>query len=158
MRYQDQAIRMTKNATAAIFSAARAMPKDKLNWAVMDEGRTTLDLLQECAQSPMWFGGILAARAMPEFDEAAMAEGDKQRKQWKTIEACEKACNELSKSLYKAIKEFPDGELEKEIDLPFGDGFRASFADICMYQYWNLTYHWGQINYIQTLYGDKEMH
>jgi len=24
--------------------------------------------------------------------------------------------------------------------------------------YWNITYHLGQINYIQTLYGDSVMH
>ena len=31
-------------------------------------------------------------------------------------------------------------------------------ADILMLHYHNMTYHLGQINFIQLMYGDKEMH
>lgn len=158
MRYQERVIQMTQNATDAIFNAARAMPEDKLNWSVLDAGRSALDLLQECSQSPIWFGSILKTRSTPEFSEQAWEEGNQQRQQRQTIAACEQACHGFSSELYRIIQEFPDAELESEIHLPFGKGFKASFAEICMYQYWNLTYHWGQINFIQTLYGDQEMH
>jgi uncharacterized damage-inducible protein DinB len=149
---------MTKNATEAISNSARAMPEGKLTLSVLDEGRTALDLLQECAQSPMWFAQILENRAAPEFDEAAWEEATKQCQQWQMLDACEQACKENSEMLYKIIQTFLDEELLNEISLPFGENFVASFADICMFQYWNLTYHWGQINFIQTLYGDKDMH
>jgi hypothetical protein len=31
-------------------------------------------------------------------------------------------------------------------------------ADILFACYWNLTYHCGQVNYIQMLLGDTDMH
>jgi hypothetical protein len=31
-------------------------------------------------------------------------------------------------------------------------------ADMLFMGYWNLTYHMGQVNYIQMLLGDTEMH
>jgi hypothetical protein len=158
MSYQSQTIRMTKNATINIFRSARAMPKDKLTWAVLDEGRSVLDLLQECAQSPSWFDGILRNRGMEKFDEVDMKAALEQRNSWKTLDDCEEACLQFSENLYKTIENFPDNSLEEEIQLPFSENFVASFADICMFQYWNLVYHLGQINFIQTLYGDKDMH
>lgn len=159
MHYQEQVIRMTKSATEGLFRAARAMPADKLTWKVLDQGRSALDLLKECAQSPAWFGSILKNQSPPpDFTEADMAAAQKQRDQWKTLADCEKACKASSESLYAVIKGFPDKDLSKEIKLPWGENFTASMADIAMFQYWNLVYHLGQINFIQTLYGDKEMH
>jgi hypothetical protein len=31
-------------------------------------------------------------------------------------------------------------------------------ADVILSPYWQLVYHTGQVNYIQTLYGDRELH
>ena len=150
---------MTKSAAESLFRAARAMPPDKLTWKVLDQGRSALDLLRECAQSPQWFGSMLKHQApTPEFTKTDMAASQKQREQWKSATDCEKACKDSSESLYAVIKSFPDKDLAKEIKLPWGENFIASMADIAMFQYWNLVYHLGQINFIQTLYGDKEMH
>jgi hypothetical protein len=37
-------------------------------------------------------------------------------------------------------------------------GAKMTFAELLFLNYWNLVYHQGQIAYIQTLYGDREMH
>jgi hypothetical protein len=34
----------------------------------------------------------------------------------------------------------------------------VSLADVCFLHYWNTVYHLGQVNYLQTLLGDREMH
>jgi len=57
--------------------------------------------------------------------------------------------------LTAAIKAFPTEELEVVIPSPWGD---MTFFEQMSYAYWNMMYHTGQINYIQTLYGDKDMH
>ncbi|HEY5596908.1 MAG TPA: hypothetical protein VIL47_06555 [Candidatus Bipolaricaulota bacterium] len=159
MHYQDQVIRMTKSAAEGLFRAARAMPPDKLTWKVLDKGRSALDLLRECAQSPSWFAPMLKHQAPPpEFTKDDMAAAQQQREQWKSATDCEKACKDSSETLYAVIKSFPDKDLAKEIKLPWGENFIASMADIAMFQYWNLVYHLGQVNFIQTLYGDKDMH
>ena len=157
--YLEHVVKMTKGATEAIFAAARKMPEDKVTWKPLDEGRSALEQLRECAMSPNWFAPILAHKAMPEFKEEDMAKAQQLQASWNSIDDCEKACKEHSENLYQIIRDFPESELSKVIHLPFGSegGFDASLAEVAMFQYWNLTYHWGQINYIQTLYGDKNM-
>lgn len=158
MRYSDQVIRMTQSATEHLFRTARTMPQDKFAWKVLDTGRSALDLLQECAQSPLWFAPMLEHQSAPaSFSEADAEAARKQRTAWKTLDACEKVCKEHSKALHQAVRNFPEADWKKEIKLPFGENFVASMADIALFQYWNLVYHTGQINFIQTLYGDMEM-
>jgi hypothetical protein len=42
--------------------------------------------------------------------------------------------------------------------LPFGPGFTVTTADVLFMAYQNTVYHTGQINYVQMLLGDTEMH
>ena len=47
------------------------------------------------------------------------------------------------------------------MDLPFGPGGSMqtfTVAELTEYPRWNANYHQGQIGYIQTLYGDRDMH
>jgi uncharacterized damage-inducible protein DinB len=156
MRYQDQLIRDTRNATDALFKAARAMPEDKLKWKVMDKGRSALDLCAECAQMIPSTIEMLEAKALPPMDPAAYEAMQAERAAW-SLDDCERICRESSEKLYDVLRDYPDQDLEQRIDLPFGD--RAwTMADVASYPLWNLTYHLGQIGYILTLYGDTEMY
>ena len=56
------------------------------------------------------------------------------------------------------IENYPEGDLDRMIALPFMPDLKLSVAEILASPYWNLTYHLGQINFIQTTYGDMEMH
>ena len=158
MRYQDQVIRATSKSVEDLFRNARAMPEDKIEWKPLDKGRSVLDQLQECAQAPIWYVSMLESRKAPEFDEDTRKKAGEERQQWKTIDECEKVCGENSERLAELIDTFPDEDLEIMITLPFGDGMVVSMADVMMFQYWNNVYHIGQLSYIQTLYGDMEMH
>jgi hypothetical protein len=42
--------------------------------------------------------------------------------------------------------------------LPFAGNVTRMFARMMMGGYWNTIYHIGQINYIQTLYGNRDGH
>ena len=157
--YLEHVVKLTRGATEALFRNARAMPEDKFTWQPLDEGRSAMDLVKECTMSPLWFGKILNAQTMPEFTEEEQQQGKAMQDSWVTIDDCERASNEHSQMLYDAIEKFPVEALEKSIHLPFGkEGFDATMAEIAMFQYWNLVYHWGQLSYIQTLYGDRDMH
>jgi hypothetical protein len=46
----------------------------------------------------------------------------------------------------------------KTIHLPFRGGMDMTVLQIMSLMVWNCNYHEGQICYIQTLYGDKDMH
>lgn len=158
MKYQDQAIHLTKQAIEGLFRTARSVPQDKVEWQPLDNGRTVLDQLQECAQVPKFYQAILEQRKFPDVDESFFEESKALRQQWKTIDECEKHCQENSEQLFAAIRNFPDDELNTKVMLPFGGGMERALADIIMAHCSNLQYHIGQINYIQTLYGDLETH
>ena len=158
MRFQDYAIQITQRAVEDLFVAARRVPADKVQWKPLDAGRSTLDIVQECAQTPLIAIPILETRQMPPFSHEILKAAQERRAQWTTLDECERICGENSLKLYEAINEFPDDDLVHTIILPFGGGLVRSMADISLLHYWNTIYHYGQINYIQTLLGDFNMH
>lgn len=158
MKYQDQIIRSTQMALDDFFRTANAVPNERIEWKPLEEGRTVLDLCQECAQAPLWFSSILETRSCPPFDETKWQQALKERRGWKSIAECERVGKQNSEQLFSIIHDYPDEDLDVMVHLSFGEGIVRSIADIMGFHYWNLVYHTGQINYIQTLYGDKEMH
>jgi len=158
MRFQDQIAVATMRAVDDIFRSARAMPEDKLHWTPFESKRSMLDCLQECAQAPNFFLNMLETRSMPEFREEDFERARAEWAQWDTLDKCEQVCRKNTEKLCAVIRTFPDEDLGITIHLPFGGGMERSMADVAMFHLWNLTYHLGQINYIQTLYGDYEMH
>jgi hypothetical protein len=56
------------------------------------------------------------------------------------------------------MAEVSDADLDVEHPLPWNADAKMTTADMMFFPYWNLVYHVGQINYIQLLLGDTEMH
>ena len=158
MTYQERVIALTRSAIDTLFRTARAVPADKLDWRPLDEGRSVLDQLQECAQIPLWHARFLQTRVVYPVDEESFRQELEKRRQWSTLDECERACRDNGERLFAAIRAIPDDELDHMIELPFNGGMSLSLADILMLHHNNTIYHLGQINYIQTLYGDKDMH
>lgn len=149
------ATKMTLKAVEDLRANLEAMPPDKQVWRPLDCGRSALDQVQECAVINGFFASILRDRTVPDMDwgayKAACAALD-------TPEKALAALDESGKALQAAIEAFPDNKLADSITLPFAEGMVTTFAEIMFAAYWNMTYHTGQIAYIQTLYGDTEMH
>ena len=123
MRYQDQVVLMTQRAVETLFRTARAVPADKLTWKPLDNGRTALDQLQECAQVPLFFKTILEQKKAPEgVDEKYFEEARKRRQQWNTLEECERKCLDHSKQLCDVIAKLSDQDLQAKVKLPFAGG------------------------------------
>jgi hypothetical protein len=158
MRYQDYVIETTEQVCKDLVRNIRALPADKLEWSPGGAARGALDILQECAQSPSWFIGILKARAFPDFKPEQFQEMIAQRKTWSTIDECERVMNDNLQQLFAVVRDFPDADLDIRVTLPFGGGMVRSLAEMAQGQYWNANYHLGQICYIQLILGDKDMH
>ncbi len=158
MRYQDQVVRATQKALDDVCRAALSVPADKLEWVPMGDVRTVLSQMQEVATAGSWFLPIVRDRRQPEFDEHARKEAVRLRKSYDTVEKCVEAARNSTSDLCIAIAAFPDSDLEDEMRLPFGGGVVMTMADVLGMHQWNLVYHLGQINQIQLMLGDKEMH
>ena len=147
----------TQRSVEDLFRAAKAVQTDKLSWKPLDNGRSALDIVAECALSPAWGASLLEKR---EFNpEPDMFEKFKAAKAAiSSIDEAEGICNQNMEKLFAAIRAFPVEDLGKTIHLPFGPSHDWSFTQIMSLQMWNCIYHLGQVNYIQTLYGDFESH
>ncbi|RYD70925.1 MAG: hypothetical protein EOP84_25805 [Verrucomicrobiaceae bacterium] len=160
MKLQDQLVKETKAAAEEAFRYAKAVPADKQEWSPLDKGQTVLSMCRELAKCGDWSYDMLAGVEM-DWSEEAQAKQQAEMNSWTSIEDCEKVANEKLERLYGLIKDYPDEKLTNTISLPFGPGGTMkdfTMAEIMDYPRWNCNYHLGQIGYIQTLYGDKEMH
>lgn len=155
MNYKDFIIDRTQQSFESLFRTARAMPDDKLNWKVEAKGRTVIEQLQECATSPHTFIRFLKDEPVgQELWEALRVE----QAAWITIEQCETHAQSNTDQLLETIRVFPDASLYDKVTLPFGDGYETTYAEVMGYQADHFSYHYAQISFIQTLYGDMAMH
>ena len=149
MLYNDALTEMYNDGLENLWRTVKATPEDKMEWAPAPDARTARALLEEIVMTTGFSTGLIVTGAMGPMDDAP---ADSPKKTLAQLEAEHRAA---SIELLKTIKEFPDARLQETVDLPWGT---MTMLQIIWYPYWNLMYHWGQIAYIQTMYGDKDMH
>lgn len=158
MRYQDQLVKMTQKAVDDVCRAALAVPGDRADWSPGSEARSVLSQMREIATAANFFLPMIRDGRLPEFDEHALREARKLRESFASVVECSEAARNSTADLCQAIVAFPDARLEEEVTVPFGGGMTITMADFLELPRWNMIYHLGQINQIQLLLGDREMH
>ncbi len=157
MRFQDQVVKMTQKALDDVCRASAAVPEDKLEWVPAGKMRSVLNQMQEIATSGTWFLPIVESGVVPVFDDEIASNHSKFRRTMGELEACISEARQSTGQLCQAIVAFPDDRLDHEVELPFGAG-KTTMADVLVMHYWNMVYHLGQINQIQLMLGDSQMH
>lgn len=158
MRYQEQLVRATQKALDDVCRAARAVDVEQHTWEPGGHARSVLNQMQEIAASGTWFLPIFRDLRPPEFDEHARREAVRLRESYDTVEKCIEAARASLGDLCQVMANFPDELLDHEVQMPFGGGMRLTMADTLSMPSWNMIYHLGQINQIQLMLGDREMH
>lgn len=158
MRLQDHLVKQTQRAMNDLLRAIEALPADKVDWKPCETSRSALSQLKEVAMSPQFFIHVIKHGSMPDMKDHAKSTEDQIRNDLVDAAATKVRVMETTAELCSAISEFPDDDLDQEMVLPFGGGMVMTMAEILGLHAWNMTYHYGQINYIQTLLGDTEMH
>ena len=157
MKYQDYIIESTKEAFEAAFKYARHVKPDKLEWKPLDEGRTVMNILHELTKCPDWAVEIMSSTEPPSFSEESMAAYEAEKSEWTSVEKCYEIGKAKLAKFVEFVAAFPDDKLKDTKWLPFDGGRDFTNAEQMGYPLWNYSYHQGQIAYIETLYGDKEM-
>jgi len=158
---QQQASRMTREALSSLFSAARHLPEDKRDWTPMGEARTVQGLLYECAMTTPFY--IAAAQGkIKEFaalvpDEAMQSLWQRRSEEASTLDGAEAVAQETFAELCQALEAAPAERLGDRQPHPMDPNRQVTTADLLFLAYWNLVYHTGQINYLQTMLGDVEL-
>lgn len=129
------------------------LPADKLDVCPMGKARTPIDFTVECAG----FNLVVAAAIC---GEAGAMPGSEERKAYiASLDTGEKAIGGLEESVGKIVAGLnaaSDDDLLREVTMPWGSTSlvheAVNMATV------HMAYHLGQINYIQSLYGDDKMH
>ena len=140
----------TEKATADLLHAFERTTIEKRGWEP-EGGRSARNVLAECAIMTGGIADIVKEGKVPEFDMA------KFYADLALLDTDEKAIGALKAGTDKmvgVIKSLPDSKLDVPIESPWGTYSTAAWAAQAMT---HNSYHEGQINYIQTLYGDKGM-
>lgn len=154
MRIQDLIVRQTQRALDDVLRAIEALPEDKRDWKPGEGARSALDQLREMAWAPRFYMPYLGSGEAGAGHEEIRAKAREEVSYEVGRDLALKATGELC----AMIANVPDDRLEDEVTLPMGGGMVMTLAEVLGIHYWNLVYHQGQINYIQTLLGDREMH
>ena len=142
------------DVAASLARALLAMPEEKQVWSPLEEGRTALNMVAECAVINRFGARVLRERVVPPLDsESYAAEVADLDTADKAVEALHSSVEELG----NAIESLPNDLLETNVQLPW-DEQPSTLGEATLMAYWNMVYHLGQVNYVQTLYGDREMH
>lgn len=155
MSFYDALERMTWEAVDMLFRYARAVPEARRTWRPAEHARSVMEIVTENAVLPHAL--LIALRERPsEADPTLWTRAEQMAGDLSTVDACEQACRNATTELIKAIREIPEEALEQSVMMPWGKPM--SLFEIAYDHYWNLSYHLGQIAYIQLLYGDTDFY
>ncbi|HVL40460.1 MAG TPA: DinB family protein [Fimbriimonadaceae bacterium] len=151
--YKQLMIDTIRQAGATMVKDLRHIPEDKLNVSPMGCARPPLEFVAECAG----FNGLIARAIRGEAGEIPSQE--QRRAYYASIDTFEKAQNALENSveaLASALEQATDADLLRTTAAPWGEQVPIyRLASLCGY---HMSYHDGQLNYIQCLYGDDKFH
>jgi hypothetical protein len=156
MRIQDYFVETTQRGVDELFRYAAAVPADKLDWAP-EGGRSTLDICREVALTPEWALTTMRGDDF-DFNEETFAKVKEMQSGWTTVEQCKAEYDKRAGALNEFYKNLPDEKLTTTRVLPFVNNKEFTMVEMAEYPSWNANYHTGQIAYIQTLLGDKDLH
>lgn len=139
---------LTDKQVDSLFTAARSVPADKLDWKPAPGARSALDQVQEAATAIDKFWSAYESKKV-EWDQEAFNTWQAERGKLTSLDELERICKEQTKRLTDFIRKTNEDDLSLPVSMPFPGDFK--FADILAYHYWNCSYHEGQINYIVSM-------
>lgn len=137
-----------------------AVPDDKLTWKPSPESRHALDLFGEVAQLIGFVAELLEARGQTtlQFSPALFPQWREERAQWTRAEAQTRF--ETNYSRFKgALELMSEEQLLVHPPMAMRNGQKAPLSVwVMMLVYRASVARFAQINYIQTQYGDTDVH
>jgi len=129
-----------------------ALSHEQLDASVAGCARTGYDIAFEIVTTNCMFAKIVRGEGMETIQfEGWLHAPDEFKDRQGALEAVQASFADMKASLLAC----PDDELSVTTDTPIGPKSRADIAFMSVY---HGGYHSGQLNYIQTLHGDSDMH
>ncbi len=142
-------------AVGRMHGVVSRVPADKLDWSPSDSARTTIHLVAHCGYSLGWIKSMLTGVPYP---GATTEIGDREQREFEReftdIETALALLDERSEEWMAYVRTLSVEDLNRIIDLPFGLG-QMRVRDAFGAAAWHTNDHCAQIEYIQTILGDR---
>jgi len=149
---QQHVVTVAREAGEEFFRYVDAMPTEKLDWQPLESGQTAMRMCREIAVTPLWALSAMGALEGEAQDWPTLMDA------WKSVGDCRVAFQLNFARWAENVLAMPDERLSETKWLPFNGGRDHTYLELLEYPRWNATYHLGQVAYIQTLYGDRDIH
>lgn len=149
MTLQEYMAGATRESAQWLRYTIERMPADHIYWHPEETGRAVSEQIAECHSLNRSILNALRKRAAPEF----LQEYDGSDDSGDFATALSKFLDE-SELLAREIELFPVDMLDDSVAMPWQGETERTFSWLIGLPYWNMTYHLGQLNYLQTAFGD----
>lgn len=160
---QSVAAQRVRKAAQDLIIAVSTTPEDRLHWKPMDCGRPVLNQAIECGFANLKWAATIRNREFtiipPETEQSIKSRFREEIEGgcW-SGETVKEQLSATADELACAILTVRDEELDHVIVAPAPYPESYLLVECFNHPYWNMIYHLGQINYIQTLLGDRADH
>lgn len=139
--------------SAQFFAAVDKIPADKLDWKPLENGRSALDIAAEVALSTTWPLAFLPGAPKFEMTDEIMQGFFAEKAKLTTLADIKAKAAEGLEKTNAALASLSDDQLGEQIETFFSPAPMSRASALTAFSD-NARYHTGQVNYIQTLYGD----
>jgi hypothetical protein len=145
-------------ARHGLIRAIETTPEDRLRWSPSETARSPLEVAAHAAIAVGSMLGNLKGDtfAIPTTDEADLWFREEER-QCETPSQVVELLERNSRDYFEWLDALSQEVLESDIALPFGMG-RAPMPAAISFMPLHIHWHAAQIQYIQTIYGDRQTH
>jgi len=137
----------TQSVHREVLVGLKYIPDEKLDWCPMGKAKTPRHIGLECAGAYKW-GAAIIRGGPAEWPEA-------KDEDYPTREAMVELLDASLAEFAAALDTVTEEQLNETREVFWG---QESVRNLLWINYWHSVYHAGQLNYIQTMLGDTEMH
>ncbi len=153
MNLQQFESRRLLNIIELFQTAAKEVPADKIQWKPEKKGKSAQEILEHVAGANLAFAALVRGGALPEQATKVKDRQDIKHESESYVQALE-GLKSSAQVLADAIASVPDNQLGEERQMPWGVTWKMTRLMTAPSAH--TSYHWGQLCYVQTLYGDTK--
>lgn len=158
----NEAIALAKKAavdnTEIFLRNFSKVPEDMLTWSPAPTAKSALRIAAHTGLYMSRFAGMIRDRKLPQVDnlEAWLAQRNAEETAITTREEVEQAFRSGTEEVLTALDGLTAEDVEGSLDS--GQGWSMSMKFLMNLPGWHTSVHLGQIDYLQTCWGDQEIY
>lgn len=147
IKLQELEGRRVRALMELLLRAARHVPPDKVRWKPEPTAKSAQEIVEHVAAVNEFFATLIRG-------EVPQGPGPRphQPQSHESYERALEALRASGEAVAQAIQAVPDEQLEADRTLPWGESWKL--RRLLTAPGTHIAYHWGQISYLQTLWGD----